>query len=91
MSTLQREEKHCGQHDHLVWQNAIPWLHEKAWWSFEDHPHANLHNYGYITKNIRNHLVQGCILKKSEEIRVNTKIQGAIKIKYNKPDIFIVT
>lgn len=39
---------------------------------------------------IRNHSVQTCITTKDLEIRVDTRIQSAIKVKYNKPDIYIV-
>lgn len=47
--------------------------------------------YGFKgSKKIRNHSVQECISNERAEIRVDTRIQGAIKIKYNKPDIFIV-
>lgn len=35
----------------------------------------------------KNHSVQTCITTKDVEITVDTRIQSAIKVKYNKPDI----
>jgi hypothetical protein len=43
-----------------------------------------------ITKKIRNHSVQEYAANDSVEIRVDSRIQSEIKIKYNKPDIFIL-
>lgn len=47
--------------------------------------------YG-ITKNkkIRNHTVQEHVATDRVEIRLDSRIQGAIKVKYNKPDIFVL-
>lgn len=43
-----------------------------------------------LTKNkkIRNHSVQEFISTKDVEIRVDSRIQSAVKVKYNKPDIY---
>ncbi|EQB60817.1 n-acetylglucosaminylphosphatidylinositol de-n-acetylase family protein [Vairimorpha apis BRL 01] len=48
-------------------------------------------NYGLTkSKKIRNHSLQECRANKSVEIRVDTRIPTSIKVKYNKPDVFIL-
>jgi hypothetical protein len=42
------------------------------------------------SKKIRNHSLQECISNDQVEIRVDTRIQTGIQVKYNKPDIFIL-
>ncbi|KAF9763115.1 hypothetical protein NGRA_1494 [Nosema granulosis] len=48
-------------------------------------------NYGLTkSKKIRNHSFQECVSNDLAEIRVDTRITTGIKVKYNKPDIFIL-
>ncbi|EQB60262.1 hypothetical protein NAPIS_ORF02155 [Vairimorpha apis BRL 01] len=42
------------------------------------------------SKKIRNHSLQECISNKNVEIRVDTRIPTGIKVKYNKPDVYIL-
>ncbi|KAF9761309.1 hypothetical protein NGRA_2734 [Nosema granulosis] len=48
-------------------------------------------NYGLTkSKKIRNHSLQECVSNDLAEIRVYTRIPTGIKVKYSKPDIFIL-
>ncbi|KAF9763739.1 hypothetical protein NGRA_1082 [Nosema granulosis] len=42
------------------------------------------------SKKIRNHSLQECVSNDLAEIRIDTRIPTGIKVKYNKPDIFIL-
>jgi len=45
-----------------------------------------------MTKSIKigNHLVETCIATKDIKMKIDTRIQSIIKVKYNKPDVYII-